>query len=364
LQNVTTAQRVALTGLANGVIVYDTNLGEHYQYIGGAWSVISSGSTQPNASTTVAGKVEIATSAESIAGTDTGGTGALLSVLPSNIAKNVQNQANIYGADAGGDDTYAITVTPAITAYAIGQRFSFTSTTGNTGAATLNVSGLGAISIKKFSDQNLETGDIEANQMVDVIYDGTNFEMQSPVASQMSTANSNTLTAGSSSNANSLHIHPEFTQFKAATDAIIISTATLGTTSTANQIGAVLYVDAAVSYASWSFLIPVGATSISSIKTSYEAINAGVVEVIFNTATYSRGSGIVPTYDGNGSFVDQTSSGTDGRISQVTANADSYNGLTITAGNILSVTVGRNGNVGADTYTATWRVVGVEVIFA
>lgn len=81
--SLTTAQRTALTG-ANGMLVYDTDIGELYQYIGGAWSAVSAGSTQPNASETVAGKIELATAAERAAGTATGGTGAAL--IPTNDA--------------------------------------------------------------------------------------------------------------------------------------------------------------------------------------------------------------------------------------------------------------------------------------
>lgn len=58
VNSLTTAQRTALTP-DNGCIVYDSTLGELFQYIGGSWSAVSSGSTQPNASTSVAGKVEI-----------------------------------------------------------------------------------------------------------------------------------------------------------------------------------------------------------------------------------------------------------------------------------------------------------------
>jgi hypothetical protein len=46
-----------MTGI-NSAIIYNTTESEHYQYIGGDWSAVSAGSTQPNASTTVAGKVE------------------------------------------------------------------------------------------------------------------------------------------------------------------------------------------------------------------------------------------------------------------------------------------------------------------
>jgi hypothetical protein len=41
VKSLTTAQRNAITP-ANGQIVYDSTLGENYQYIAGAWSAISS----------------------------------------------------------------------------------------------------------------------------------------------------------------------------------------------------------------------------------------------------------------------------------------------------------------------------------
>lgn len=80
--NLTTAQKNAMSAPANGMLVYDTTLGELQQYNGGAWVTFSAGSTQPNASTTVAGKVEQATAAEVKAGTSTGGTGAPLFINP------------------------------------------------------------------------------------------------------------------------------------------------------------------------------------------------------------------------------------------------------------------------------------------
>jgi len=49
------------------MVVYNSTTGELNQYIGGAWSAVAAGSTQANSSTTVAGKVETATSAESLA---------------------------------------------------------------------------------------------------------------------------------------------------------------------------------------------------------------------------------------------------------------------------------------------------------
>ena len=93
-----------------------------------------------------------------------------------------QNGQKIWGASSGGTDAYAITPSPAIVAYANGQKFSFIADVGNTGGATLNVNGLGAKTILKQHDQPLVTGDIEAGQVVDVSYDGTNFQMASQIA--------------------------------------------------------------------------------------------------------------------------------------------------------------------------------------
>lgn len=73
--SLTQAQIDALVGV-EGMIVKNSTSGELNQYIGGSWIAVAAGSTQPNMSTTVAGKGERATDAELAAGTGTGGTGA------------------------------------------------------------------------------------------------------------------------------------------------------------------------------------------------------------------------------------------------------------------------------------------------
>lgn len=82
VKSLTTAERDALTP-ANGDFIYNTTTGVMNQYIAGAWAAIGTDATA-NASTTVAGKVEIATAAQRAASTATGETGALL--VPSNDA--------------------------------------------------------------------------------------------------------------------------------------------------------------------------------------------------------------------------------------------------------------------------------------
>lgn len=152
--------------------------------VGASGELLSSSGTVPqwianpstaDASTTVKGVVELATLAETLAKTSTGGTGAKLVVTPDNMNSTLVYD---YAADSVGTDAYAITLTPAPTAYVTGQRFTFKAGTANTGAATLNVNSLGAKTIK-LGTSNLYTGQILANQIVEVVYDGTNMQLVS-----------------------------------------------------------------------------------------------------------------------------------------------------------------------------------------
>lgn len=121
--------------------------------------------------------------------TFTGATAARDYALPdgdatihTNLTKADVLQAAEFAADAGANDTYAITLTPAITAYGTGVKYRFKANTANTGAATLNINSVGAITIKKVDGgvtTDLSTNDIRAGQWVEVCYDGTNFQMLS-----------------------------------------------------------------------------------------------------------------------------------------------------------------------------------------
>lgn len=95
-----------------------------------------------------------------------------------------QDGATIYAADAGASDTYTITLSPAPASLTTGMHVFFKANTANTGAATLNVNGLGAVAIKKNKDVDVQTGDIKAGQVNLVVYDGTNWELLSAVSNE------------------------------------------------------------------------------------------------------------------------------------------------------------------------------------
>jgi hypothetical protein len=106
-------------------------------------------------------------------------------------------EAAYFAADAGANDTYAATLTPAITAYVTGARYRFKANTANTGAASINFNGLGAKTIKKAAGgitTDLADNDIRSGQWVDVVYDGTNMQMQSTLGN--ASASSGTVNSG------------------------------------------------------------------------------------------------------------------------------------------------------------------------
>ena len=109
------------------------------------------------------------------------GTDDTLAITPAGLTLEVIDDRG-FGVDAEASDAYAITLSPAPTAYYAGMGIKFSANTANTGACTLNVNALGAKAIKKNHDQDPVTGDIEAGQIITVIYDGTSWQMQSQLA--------------------------------------------------------------------------------------------------------------------------------------------------------------------------------------
>jgi hypothetical protein len=82
-----------------------------------------------------------------------------------------------YAADTGAADAYVVTLSPALAAHVVGLPVRFKATNANTGASTVNINGLGAIAIKKNVSTALAAGDIAAGQIVEVVYDGTYYQL-------------------------------------------------------------------------------------------------------------------------------------------------------------------------------------------
>lgn len=80
--------------------------------------------------------------------------------------------SSIYaGTSTGSSNTYALTPSPAVTAYTDGLQITFIANHASSAAATLNVSGLGAKDfLKADGSTDLTTGDIESGMLVNALY--------------------------------------------------------------------------------------------------------------------------------------------------------------------------------------------------
>jgi len=106
-------------------------------------------------------------------------------VVTPNIAMGVQygtvntvSNTTLYCADAAGSGTtYTCSLTPTLTAYSTGMVVTFVPGTQNTGVSTLNINGLGAISIiaANTTGSALVAADLLAGGVYQLEYDGTNF---------------------------------------------------------------------------------------------------------------------------------------------------------------------------------------------
>lgn len=103
----------------------------------------------------------------------------VLSASHINDLNDVENgiQGRTINTTAGGTTTYTLTPSPAITAYVTGQEFVIKMNAANTGASTINVSGLGAKNMTKGGATALASGDLLIDATYKIIYDGTQFQV-------------------------------------------------------------------------------------------------------------------------------------------------------------------------------------------
>jgi hypothetical protein len=150
-----------------GTVISSTNYNtQNTDFVNGLSNVIcKDGQTQPTANLPMATYRHTGVG-NAVARTDYAATG------------QVQDGSFTWCGTAGGTaDALTLTPSPAISAYATGQRFQFkASSSANTGAATVAVSGLTAKAIQ-LNDAALVAGDIAANKYYEILYDGTAFQL-------------------------------------------------------------------------------------------------------------------------------------------------------------------------------------------
>jgi hypothetical protein len=83
------------------------------------------------------------------------------------------DRSSILLGSVTGTNTITATATPAVTAYASGMRFILKPANTITGAATLNIDGVGAVSIADRDEANVTNGALIAGRFYELVYDGT-----------------------------------------------------------------------------------------------------------------------------------------------------------------------------------------------
>lgn len=157
-------------------------------YDGTQWELLSVGVDVP-ASTSQAGIVLLAANSEVAAGTDTA-----KAATAQGVARAVQAGVYNYAADSGSANAITVTLAPAPVAYTVGLVVEVLMNATNTGATTINVNGLGTRAVQ-FNGAALVAGQLSAGRIYSMIYDGTNFQLQTSAAPVI-TASSFSASAG------------------------------------------------------------------------------------------------------------------------------------------------------------------------
>lgn len=222
------------------------------------------GAGAANASTTVKGIVQAATTAQVNSATPTGSTGAVLVVTPDVLVNSTNNQyvSSIintgipYAVATGTASAFTATLASSITSLASGTSLNFLVPTTNASGTTLNVNSLGAKPIKKAINVTLASGDLLPGEITSVVYDGTNFQITSPIPSTLTLVSSGATThdisvTGAQTIVHGLGITPKLVTVKG-----LYNTQPSGTSSISYGVADAVYSGGAANYsnsnASWT----------------------------------------------------------------------------------------------------------------
>jgi hypothetical protein len=103
--------------------------------------------------------------------------------------------AGIYLASVAGANNITASTSVPLAGYVAGQAFRFVAAGTNTAAVTLNINGLGVRAVTKDGAVALALGDIAAGAVIEVVYDGTQFQIPSSMIGSGTVADGSIVTA-------------------------------------------------------------------------------------------------------------------------------------------------------------------------
>lgn len=125
------------------------------------------------------------------------GVSTLASLTSNSIYKStIKSSVSEVLTTAGGTTAYTLTPSVAIDSYVTGTEFNIKMNATNTGASTINISGLGAKSLTKGGATALASGDLLINALYKITYDGTQFQVSGIGGSSATVATQAEVAAG------------------------------------------------------------------------------------------------------------------------------------------------------------------------
>lgn len=107
-------------------------------------------------------------------------TGSVAPTTPDQGANALTvRQLGTTSGTASGTDALSLSLQPALLSYTPGLLLTLTPSSANTGATTLDVDGLGARQVLKFTSEPLDSADLDPGVPAMVIYDGASFQLLS-----------------------------------------------------------------------------------------------------------------------------------------------------------------------------------------
>lgn len=151
----------------------------------------------------------------------------------------VQSGAVQFLTNVSGTDTITATVTPTIAAYTAGQTFRFVTAGINTGAATININGIGVKSITKSGTTALVAGDLPADGLITITYDGNRFQIVGAASGSASSANS---VATTDDTTTSSSVYPTFVDANSGNNPIKVTSSKLSFVPSTGYLSATRFV--------------------------------------------------------------------------------------------------------------------------
>jgi len=198
----------------------------------------------------------------------------------SNVSAAINNALTYsnYAVDTGLADNYAITISGQVTTYAAGLSFQFKAANTNTGASTLNVNAQGTQSIVRTDGSALAAGDILANAIVAVMYDGTNFQLMNDAGGKAETFSNVTVTGTATINvANVTTFSPAITNAQLANSNVTIGNTAVSLGGTITTINNATLVNANVAS---------GNVTVTTVSDQYGNVRA-IADVGSKTSAYT-----------------------------------------------------------------------------